>query len=131
VAGCEGCVSPIRDNLVWCRSIEERLLSRPSFRPDPARFGARLFAVALLGAAGFALGACGVKGAVEPPPSARLAPAAAEAPSAEASRSFDPLGDAYAGPNATQRVITSGRAPSAAANAPAARKSSALDWLVD
>ena len=87
--------------------------------------------MALLGAAGLALAGCGVRGAVEPPPSANVAPNAAPASVTEERGPFDPLGDVYTGPNSTQRVITSGKAPPAVANAPAARRTSPLDWLVD
>ncbi|MGD9845512.1 MAG: hypothetical protein AB7O60_11900 [Variibacter sp.] len=74
-----------------------------------------------------------MRGAVEPPPSANAAPNTAATTSSvtEERGPFDPLGDAYTGPNPTQRVITSGRTAPAVANAPAARQRSVLDWLVD
>ncbi|MGE0753458.1 MAG: hypothetical protein AB7K64_23050 [Variibacter sp.] len=95
-----------------------------------ARSGSRWLALVALGAAGFVLGGCGVKGAVEPPPSAHIAPATVEAAPPEP-RAFDPLGSNYAGPNTTQRVISSGRSPPAVANAPTAHQSSFLDWLLN
>ncbi len=105
-------------------------MSRPL--PDPATSGPRrrLLAAALLGGAALVLGGCGVKGPLQPPPSPGVAPTAAQAAPEEPQRGFDPP-DSYTGPNPTQRVITSGKTPSAVANAPAAGRRSPLDWLVD
>jgi predicted small lipoprotein YifL len=86
------------------------------------RLPRRLAVITVVLALPLALAACGVKGPLEPPPSAKVVDAPPEAPRQRVT------GPALIGqprvvqPTATQR---------AAASSPAAGRASPLDWLVD
>jgi predicted small lipoprotein YifL len=95
----------------------------------------RLSHLMLLAAAGtlvLALAGCGVKGALEPPPSSGIqdTPATAETPAG--------VGTSQTGPSATNMLgqppgvsgVARGTTSAAVTQAPAAQQPSVLDWLV-
>jgi predicted small lipoprotein YifL len=91
----------------------------------------KFFCLAILGGAlAFSLSACGVKGPLEPPPSAAVDPTVTVDPGAPP----PPAQAGYVGPGAPGTVgqVNEPRRTSAAvANAPAAKQRSILDWLID
>jgi predicted small lipoprotein YifL len=86
--------------------------------------------LAVFGAAlAVGLSACGVKGPLDPPPSAAVDPVA---PVAEGSPPPPPPQGGYVVPGAPGHVSsTPQRTSSAVVNAPVAKQRSILDWLVD
>ena len=92
----------------------------------------KFFCLAILGGAlAFSLSACGVKGPLEPPPSAAVDPTVTVEPGAPP----PPAQAGYVVPGAPGTVGHSQRGPrrtsAGVANAPAAKQRSILDWLVD
>ena len=91
----------------------------------------KFLCLAILGGAlAFSLSACGVKGPLEPPPSAAVDPTVTVDPGAPP----PPAQAGFVGPGAPGTVGQANeprRTSSAVANAPAAKQRSILDWLVD
>jgi predicted small lipoprotein YifL len=78
------------------------------------------------GALALGLSACGVKGPLEPPPSAALDPTVSVDPGAP-----PPAQAGYTVPGAVGRVDEPRRTSAAVAGAAVAKQRSILDWLVD
>ena len=89
----------------------------------------KIFCLTVVGGAlAFSLSACGVKGPLEPPPSAAVDPTISADPGAPP----PPAQAGYVIPGTPGQVVTEPRRTSAAvAAAPAAKQRSILDWLVD
>lgn len=93
-------------------------LFRLSFRPA-------LLAAALLGVG--ALGGCGVKGALEPPPGAALDPALAGSATVPAGT----VGATLGAPQKPTEGPGAGASSRPVLEAPAAGRSNPLDWLIN